>query len=244
MGLGGRSLSGEEAFGDPRLGGKGGFHVELVTQKELEGSMLSDHELKARSDKLREERKKAGEEVEEMEEGVTAALDMEDMWKKEASTFTPAPTTTMADSNGDVRSMDRKLDSSLRLLTKLQLGKDLHWDLPWTIREAGETMREAAERGLEERCGVSVRENSMLLGNAPSSFYKYKYPKHWAEKQGAKGAKVFIYKGYIQHQINQDVGVSVKEPLKDYQWATLEEMQQMLDRNTFKAVEQMLMPED
>merc|ERR1711902_303374 len=175
----------------------------------------------------REERKKAGEEVEEMEEGVTAALDMEDMWKKEASTFTPAPTTTMADSNGDVRSMDRKLDSSLRLLTKLQLGKDLHWDLPWTIR-----------------CGANVRENSMLLGNAPSSFYKYKYPKHWAEKQGAKGAKVFIYKGYIQHQINQDVGVSVKEPLRDYQWATLEEMQQMLDRNTFKAVEQMLMPED
>ena len=34
----------------------------------------------------------------------------------------------------------------------------------------------------------------MLLGNAPSSFYKYKYPKHWADKQGAKGAKVFIYK--------------------------------------------------
>ena len=26
MGLGGRSLSGEEAFGDPCLGGKGGFH--------------------------------------------------------------------------------------------------------------------------------------------------------------------------------------------------------------------------
>ena len=152
----------------PALGEKEASMVELVTQKELEGFMLSDHELKARSDKLREERKKAGEEVEEMEEGVTAALDMEDMWKKEASTFTPAPTTTMADSNGDVRSMDRKLDSSLRLLTKLQLGKDLHWDLPWTIRyfitnlrncflssfesrEAGETMREAAERGLEER---------------------------------------------------------------------------------------------
>ena len=36
----------------------------------------------------------------------------------------------------------------------------------------------------------------------------------------------------------------LQEPLKDYQWATLEEMQQMLDRNTFKAVEQMLMPED
>ena len=35
-----------------------------------------------------------------------------------------------------------------------------------------------------------------------------------------------------------------QEPLKDFQWATLEEMQQMLDRNTFKAVEQMLMPED
>ena len=201
--------------------------VELVRQKELEGSMLSDHELKARSDRLREERKKAGEEVEEMEEGVTAALDLEDMWKKEASTFTPASKTTEADAKGDVRSLDRKLDSSLRLLTKLQLGKDLHWDLPWTIRVPGETMREAAERSLEERCGSSVREKSTLLGNAPSSFYKYKYPKHWAEKQGAKGAKVFIYKvpkyfnilengfyfcgqGYIQHQINQEAGVTVK----------------------------------
>ena len=211
----------------PALGEKEAAMVELVRQKELEGSMLSDHELKARSDRLREERKKAGEEVEEMEEGVTAALDLEDMWKKEASTFTPASKTTEADVKGDVRSLDRKLDSSLRLLTKLQLGKDLHWDLPWTIRVPGETMREAAERSLEERCGSNVREKSTLLGNAPSSFYKYKYPKHWAEKQGAKGAKVFIFKvpkylnilendfyfcgqGYIQHQINQDAGVTVK----------------------------------
>ena len=121
----------------PALGEKEAAMVEMVRQKELEGSMLSDHELKARSDRLREERKKAGEEVEEveeMEEGVTAALDLEDMWKKEASSFTPASKTTEADVKGDVRSTDRKLDSSLRLLTKLQLGKDLHWDLPWTIR--------------------------------------------------------------------------------------------------------------
>ena len=118
----------------PALGEKEAAMVEMVRQKELEGSMLSDHELKARSDRIREERKKAGEEVEEMEEGVTAALDLEDMWKKEASTFTPASKTTEADVKGDVRSTDRKLDSSLRLLTKLQLGNDLHWDLPWTIR--------------------------------------------------------------------------------------------------------------
>mgnify|MGYP003335092135 CR=1 FL=1 len=47
----------------PALGEKEASMVELVTQKELEGSMLSDHELKARSDKLREERKKAKETV-------------------------------------------------------------------------------------------------------------------------------------------------------------------------------------
>ena len=35
----------------------------------------------------------------------------------------------------------------------------------------------------------------MLLGNAPGSFYKYRYPKHYSEKRGgARGAKVFIYK--------------------------------------------------
>ena len=43
----------------PALGEKEAAMVELVRQKELEGSMLSDHELKARSDKVREERKKA-----------------------------------------------------------------------------------------------------------------------------------------------------------------------------------------
>jgi hypothetical protein len=33
-------------------------------------------------------------------------------------------------------------------------------------------------------------------------------------------------------------------PLLDYQWATYAEMQHLLDKNTFRAVEQMLMPED
>ena len=43
----------------------------------------------------------------------------------------------------------------------------------------------------------------------------------------------------------QSINSALKQdPLKDFQWATLDEMHQMLDRNTFKAVEQMLMPED
>jgi hypothetical protein len=121
-------------------------------------------------------------------------------------------------------------------------------------------MREAAARALAERCGAGLAGRALLLGNAPASFYKYKYPRHYQAERGARGAKVFIFKvsrrwsvgcltlpppqAYLQHQIRQEPVVELEAPVLDYQWATFAEMQQLLDRNTFRAVEQMLMPED
>ena len=78
--------------------------------------------------------------------------------------------------------------------------------------------------------------------------------------------------GFLKHQISKEPGVEVKvislmmemlvmmmmtkiqlvsrtivllqAPVEDFQWATMVEMEQLLDRNTFKAIEQMSMPED
>ena len=96
--------------------------------------------------------------LESDEEGVTTALDLMDMWRKEAGMFSPADRQTEADSQTNFRSTltslqslllavplrlyctihtrspDRLLSAPLRLLTRLKLGSDVHWDLPWVIR--------------------------------------------------------------------------------------------------------------
>jgi hypothetical protein len=78
------------------------------------------------------------------------------------------------------------------------------------VREDGESMREAAARALSERCGAELAGRALLLGNAPASFYKYKYPRHYQAKRGAAGAKVFIFKGYLQHQLRQEPVVEIQ----------------------------------
>ena len=71
-------------------------------------------------------------------------------------------------------------------------------------------MREAAERALISRCGSQLEEQTQMLGNAPSSFYQYKYPRHYSEERGVRGAKVFIFKAYLKHQMRVDPGVEVQ----------------------------------
>ena len=81
--------------------------------------------------------RKAGEQV---EVGVRTALDDEDVWDKEFSSFTPTPRTTEADESGDVRSLRRALDRPLHLIVERKIGTDDHryWDLPAVIHQASQ----------------------------------------------------------------------------------------------------------
>lgn len=72
------------------------------------------------------------------------ALDLEDKWDVERKSFTPADRITEADRSNDLKSTDRKLDSTLYLLVKQSIeGRD-HWVLPQATWEQGETLRQVA----------------------------------------------------------------------------------------------------
>jgi large subunit ribosomal protein L46 len=82
-------------------------------------------------------------------------------------------------------------------------------------------MRETAERALNQHCGSSLTFS--VLGNAPLSFYKYKYPRSYREANQRLGAKVFLFKAYLTSAFGDAVNVEMGEGVLDYTWATLQE---------------------
>jgi len=209
----------------------------MLEQKELEESMLNDHELRHKRDVERQERKRKGEEVDEGEAVVTA-LDLEDSWKKAAEAFEPANIVRKE----DLKSIKREMDRPLRLIAKYKLGKDIFWDLPQTIHSEGETLRATAERAIKQRVGDNL--DVQILGNAPLSFYKFKYPKHYQEKTDRKGAKVWMFKGILLNNFFDDAAIDLEEGLLDFQWATREELKELMDEDIYKALDNMLHDED
>jgi large subunit ribosomal protein L46 len=212
--------------------------MRMLEQKELEVSMLNDHELRHKRDLERQERKKKGEDLDD-DEAVITALDMEDSWKKAAESFEPAVT---ASEVTDPKSVKREMDRPLRLIAKYNLGKDIFWDLPQTLHNEGETLRDTAERAIKQRVGDDL--NVQVLGNAPWSFYQFKYPRHYQEKIDRRGAKVWMFKGIVMNDFFDDVNIELEDGLLDYQWATREELKEMLDHDTYKALDNMLHEED
>merc|ERR1712179_353348 len=192
----------------------------MLEQKELEESMLNDHELRHKRDVERQERKRKGEEVDEGE-----AVEPANIVRKE-----------------DLKSIKREMDRPLRLIAKYKLGKDIFWDLPQTIHSEGETLRATAERAIKQRVGDNL--DVQILGNAPLSFYKFKYPKHYQEKTDRKGAKVWMFEGILLNNFFDDAAIDLEEGLLDFQWATREELKELMDEDIYKALDNMLHDED
>lgn len=85
-------------------------------------------------------------------------------------------------------SLYRKLDKHLILLVNQKIGDKFYYVLPQGLRQEGETLRQTAERIMKEHCGCEL--NAQIYSNAPSGFYKYKYPKKIRDERGSLGAKV------------------------------------------------------
>ncbi|KAK7101606.1 large ribosomal subunit protein mL46-like isoform X2 [Littorina saxatilis] len=206
-------------------------YADMMAQMELETSLLSDQELRAIEDKAIEAKRKQQEENEtgegEVEGARVTALDLEDAWEAEAKQFTPAARITEADEKNDQRSVERRLDKPLVLLVKQTLGDKSHWVFPQGPRQEGESMRQAAERVLQNLCGQQV--GAQFLGNAPCGFHQYRFP---PKASIGTGAKVFFYKAWYKEG---DV-IPDKENSTDYMWVTFDELSDHCSRPYLKSI--------
>lgn len=191
-------------------------YSKVLNKVEYEMSFKCDHEIRLLKDKLyAEELKKSDSFINVDQVNVQTGQEFEDLSENELKAFTFADRKTEDDVKNNVGSTNRKLSNSLLLLIKQNLGKSSNWVLPLGLRQEGETMRQAAERVLEETCGTNLQ--TKFLGNAPVGFYKYRYPIS-ANCQQSIGMKIFFFKAQLLS------GNVSKEVCSNFQWLSQQEL--------------------
>lgn len=111
------------------------------------------------------------------------------------------------------------------------------WRLPQTRWKTGETLRQTAERVLQEY--VKTPETSVrILGNAPWGVHTIKYSSSVREKLGFSGAKIFFYKAQLLSQSCHTC------PNVEYNWLGREELEELLEREYLRSVKQFLIDEN
>ncbi|KRT85689.1 hypothetical protein AMK59_1456, partial [Oryctes borbonicus] len=163
---------------------------KYLADVEHEKSYKSDFEIRMEKDLKQAELLKQGTADVDIVVKQTAQ-DFLDSSTDELSKFKFVDRITKADKKNDQKSLSRKLDKHLVLVVKQKLGDKDHYILPQGVRNDGETLRQTADRLVMELCGNDLK--AQIYGNAPTGFYKYKYPHDVQQKGGSIGAKVFIY---------------------------------------------------
>lgn len=199
----------------------------MLSDIEFENSMKSDHEIRHERDMLMVEKLKKGDMELDLEETVKqTAQDLEDAYGEELKKFQVAPRITEADKKNDKKSTKRKLDQGLVLLLEQQIGNKKYFLFPQGAVNAGETLRDTAERVIKEKCGPAM--SVQVYGNCPVGFYKYKYPSE--QRTNAVGAKIFFYRAVL------NTVPELKPDVTTFEWLTKEEMQDRLPAEYFKSV--------
>lgn len=191
-----------------------------MTQLEFEYSYKSDFELREEQDVSTATLLKAGKIKMDLD-GVAqrTSLDLKDMWKDEHSKFQPESRTTEADKRNDLKSTERKLDHPLTLIVEQKIGKDKLFLLPQGKISNGETLYDAAQRVIKERCGDKIR--TTIYGKAPCGYYKYKYPKELRSE--VVGAKVFFYRAILK-------AGQMEEKSGSFEWLDKSELFQRIEK--------------
>ncbi|XP_012233614.1 large ribosomal subunit protein mL46 isoform X2 [Linepithema humile] len=201
------------------------FH-NILKKIEFENSLKCDHELRVEKEKKKKPISVDDEDV----VLIQTAQDFEDSCQEELDSFKFAPTITKFDKENITSSLKRKLDKNLLLLIQQKIGNTNYWIPPQGIRKEGETMRQTAERVLQDACGAKITVK--FYGNAPIGFYKYKYPKKLNE-QGSYGAKIFYFLAkYVDGDITSDL---------KYQWLDHKELEKVLPSEMQKNISQFML---
>ncbi|XP_054732982.1 39S ribosomal protein L46, mitochondrial [Anastrepha obliqua] len=196
---------------------------EHLWRVEFENSLKSDYELKHERDQIQSELIKKGEMEVDLDDSSSkmTAQDLKDAYSEELKNFQTALRSTPDDVANTTTSTDRCLEETLYLVIEEVLNTKAHRMLPQGLRHDGETMRQAAERVLREKCGTQLQVN--FYSNAPCGFYKYKYPVDMRKRSA--GAKVFFYRAYLR---GGDIDKAIA---KKYEWLTKPVLEEKL-KNT------------
>lgn len=204
----------------------------ILQEIEFEKSLKSDFELRHDKDVKRIEKLKKGKiiDLDDMDQAANqTAQDYLDKNKEEFFNFKLASRSTAADEKNDYKSLNRKLEENLILVIKQKLGHEDFWILPQGLWTKGETLRGTAERLVSESCGNSL--NVRFYGNTPCGFYKFKYPKEKREQSGVEGTKIFFFKAVLLGG-----NIEKKGDWTDYEWATVQELNNKLIQPYMKNV--------
>ncbi|XP_058831820.1 large ribosomal subunit protein mL46 [Topomyia yanbarensis] len=204
----------------------------VLDKTEFEKSLKSNHELRKEMEKKQTELLKAGKIDLDSEALKQTAQDLEDAYNDEFSKFKPSPRVTEADRKNDVKSLQRKLEETLILLTEQKLGEKSYYLLPQGRHVAGESLRQTAERVLRESTGDSLKVT--FYGHAPVGFYKYKYPA--GVRQGTVGAKVFFFRSVLKPD-----SANISDGKAKFQWLDQPELEKVLKEPYFNSVSQFLL---
>ncbi|XP_061388338.1 large ribosomal subunit protein mL46-like [Musca vetustissima] len=181
---------------------------EYLWRVEFEKSLKSDSELQHERDLKQAELLKKGQVDLDEAASKQTAQDLKDAYTEELNKFEKASRTTADDKANNILSTNRCLDDTLYLLVEQTVGSKKHFLLPQGPRLDGETMRQAAERIVREKCGDQL--DLLFYGNAPCGFYKYKYPA--SVRDQSVGAKVFFFRASLKNG-NVDKNIS-----KNFAW--------------------------
>ena len=202
--------------------------VKHLKQIEFESSKKSDFELRNEADIEAAEKRKL--EGLKLASGTRTAEDDHDAWVKDKQSFIGKSRITQADEKGIRSSVVRCLDKPLHLIIERNFGyqnnskakPEYNWDLPCSIRQEGESMRQVAERAVRNTCGSDL--NVHILGNAPWAFFKYRYSNKIQDITGKRGEKIFIYKAHYQSgQAKAQENIT-----RDYRWSTIDELDESI----------------
>ncbi|KAK3313519.1 39S mitochondrial ribosomal protein L46-domain-containing protein [Apodospora peruviana] len=148
----------------------------------------------------------------------------------------PMPRRTEADEKNDVKRLDRALDQTLYLVVKKAVGKSATWEFPSGYVPTEEALHETAKRVLAESAGVNM--NTWIVGRVPIAHYITKPEEVESVKAPATGEKIFFLKGRImagQVDLNGN-----KHGLTDFKWVTKAELPELLPRDYFWSVRNMI----
>ncbi len=122
--------------------------------------------------------------------------------------FTPAPRITEADKNGDVRTTERKLKTSIYLTVQ----EDSTWKFPTVALEDNEMILDAAKRAIPEAVGEELE--FWCPSNCPVAVEMIAFPPEQQQKEQQYGSKTF----FIKVQYDEGNVKTGTQKISDFAW--------------------------